>query len=93
MYWRRSRFNSDYDFVSKENKNQAAFIALVRAGLWENSQKCSVESLEFRDSVDWEEVYRLASEQAVLGLVLAGIDFLPIDQRPPSKRPLLRKVA
>lgn len=84
MYWHRSRFNSDYDFVSKENKNQAAFIALVRAGLWENSQKCSVESLEFRDSVDWEEVYCLASEQAVLGLVLAGIDFLPIDQRPPK---------
>ena len=84
MYWHRSRFNRDYDFVSKENKNQAAFIALVRAGLWENSLKCSVESLEFRDSVDWEEVYRLASEQAVLGLVLAGIDFLPIDQRPPK---------
>lgn len=84
MYWRRSRFNSDYDFVSKENKNQEAFIALVRAGLWEDSQKFSVEGLELGDSVDWEEVYRLASEQAVLGLVLAGIDYLPIDQRPPK---------
>lgn len=84
MYWRRSRFNSDYDFVSKENKNQEAFIALVRAGLWEDSQKFGVEGLELGDSVDWEEVYRLASEQAVLGLVLAGIDYLPIDQRPPK---------
>ena len=50
MYWRRSRFNSDYDFVSKENKNQEAFIALVRAGLWEDSQKFGVEGLELGDS-------------------------------------------
>lgn len=47
--------------------NQQAFFELLRAGLWEN---CS----EFKDPVDWDEVYRLASEQSVVGVVLAGID-------------------
>ncbi len=60
------------------------FFGLIKAGLWENSQKYSAEVLESRDSVDWKEVYRLASEQSVLGLALAGIDFLPSNQRPPK---------
>lgn len=66
------------------DKNKKTFFALVRAGLWENSQKFSVESLELREPVDWEVVYRLASEQSVLGLVLAGVDYLPNTQRPPK---------
>ena len=68
-------------------KNIDSFFALVRAGLWEDPQKFRLlegasvathraEGLEFRDSVDWEEVYRLATEQSVLGLVLAGIERL-----------------
>ena len=35
-------------------------------------------------TIDWNEIYRLASEQSVLGLVLAGIDSLTNDQRPPK---------
>ena len=49
------------------NTNQQAFFSLLRAGLWENYS-------EFKDPVDWDEVYRLASEQSVVGVVLAGID-------------------
>ena len=45
------------------NTNQQAFFSLLRAGLWKN---CS----EFKDPVDWNEVYRLASEQSVVGVVL-----------------------
>ena len=64
----------------QKNSNQEALFALLRAGLWSNPGKqVSIES-----PVDWEEVYRLASEQSVLGVVLAGIDCLPIDQRPPK---------
>jgi len=66
------------------DNNIKTFFALVRAGLWENFQKFRVESLELRDSADWGEVYRLASEQSVLGIVLAGIDYLPNEQRPPK---------
>lgn len=35
-------------------------------------------------AIDWGNVYQLASEQAVLGLVLAGIESLPNDQKPPK---------
>ena len=61
-----------------------AFFVLVRAGLFpvhgegvmvhgqDKRQSRAIESL-FRD-VDWNEVYQLAQEQSVQGLVLAGIE-------------------
>ena len=35
--------------------------------------------------VDWNAVYRLAEEQSVVGLVAAGIDTLPLLERPPQQ--------
>lgn len=64
----------------RNNNNQHAFYALLRAGLWADSEK----QVSLGGPVDWEDVYRQASEQAVLGLVLDGIDCLPYDQRPPK---------
>ena len=57
------------------NNSQKAFFELLRAGLWENSPVHG-EGLMVNGSsnVDWEEVYRLATEQSVMGLVLAGIE-------------------
>ena len=51
------------------NNNQQAFFALVRAGLWEKE----VRLLPFGE-VDYAEVMRLAQEQAVVGLVAAGLE-------------------
>lgn len=56
------------------DNNTKAFLALVRAGLWKDSQKFRVERLGVRDSVDWGEVHRLAEEQSVVGLVAAGLE-------------------
>lgn len=67
----------------KNTSNQKTFFALLRAGLWENIES-QRSDFEFQSDVDWEEVYWLASEQSVLGLVLAGIDYLPNNQRPPK---------
>lgn len=67
----------------KNNKSNEAFFALIRAGLWEHCE-FQVSSFKIQGEVDWGEVYRLASEQSVLGLVLAGIDYLPNDQRLPK---------
>lgn len=64
----------------ENNKKQQAFFALLRAGLWPEPER----HVSLDIPVDWEEVYRLATEQSVLGLVLAGIDCLPNDQRPPK---------
>lgn len=51
------------------DNNQKAFFALLRAGLWETDVQ--VSSL---GDVDFEEVYRLADEQSVIGLVAAGLE-------------------
>ena len=61
------------------SNNQQAFLELVRAGLW------SGRNLEVRidGTTDWNEVYRLATEQSVLGLVLAGLE--PSDIKPPEE--------
>ena len=53
----------------KKNKNTDVLFELVRAGLWE--KKSWLSSLE---GADWEDVYQLASEQSMLGLVLAGLE-------------------
>ncbi len=61
------------------SNNQQAFLELVRAGLW------SGRNLEVRidGTTDWNEVYRLATEQSVQGLVLAGLE--PSDIKPPKE--------
>lgn len=64
----------------KRDINKEAFFTLLQAGLWAEPEK----QVSLDRPVDWEEVYRLASEQSVVGLVLAGIDCLPNKQRPPK---------
>lgn len=51
------------------NNNQQAFLALVRVGLWEKEARL----LPYGD-IDYAEVMRLAQEQAVVGLVAAGLE-------------------
>lgn len=53
----------------KLNNNQQAFFELVRSGLWEKDA-CL---LRYGD-IDFQEVYRLAQEQAVVGLVASGLE-------------------
>ena len=66
-----------------KSNSKDAFFALVRAGLWENRDEFQVSGFKFQDSVDWEEVYRLAEEQSVVGLVLAGIEHSNV--KPPQE--------
>lgn len=49
--------------------NQKAFLGLVQAGLWEKSVRLSTFG-----NVDFEEIYSLSAQQAVLGLVVAGLE-------------------
>lgn len=53
------------------NNNTEAFFALVGAGLWEKDVQLS----SYGD-IDFKEVYRLAEEQSVVGLVAAGIEHI-----------------
>ncbi len=47
----------------------AAFYSLIQAGLWE--KECRLEEFEV---VDFNEIYKLAQEQSVVGLVTAGLE-------------------
>ena len=49
--------------------NQQAFFALLRAGLWEQEVRLS----QF-EGIDFNEIYRLAEEQSIVGLVAAGLN-------------------
>lgn len=52
------------------DKNQQAFFELLRAGLWSDGNS----DMRIDGTTDWQEVFKLASEQSVLGLVLAGLE-------------------
>ena len=56
------------------NNSVIAFFALVRAGLW------GYGNLDIRidRTTDWDELYRLAAEQSVQGLVLFGLEHLDV---------------
>ncbi len=64
-----------------DNHTQA-FFALLKAGLWERDVRLS----QYK-KIDFVKVYRLAEEQAVVGLVTAGIDRI-IDIKVPQKEVL-----
>lgn len=59
--------------------NISVFFELVRAGLWETEVRLSQYN-----RIDFNEVYRLAEEQSVVGLVAAGIDRI-VDITVPQK--------
>ena len=64
--------------MKKKNKNLKTFFALLRVGLWGNGNP----DIRIDGTTDWQEVYRLATEQSVLGLVLAGLEHS--DVKPPQ---------
>lgn len=63
----------------KCSNNIGAFYALVKGGLWEKEIRLS----PFND-IDFGEVYRLAQEQSVVGLVAAGLEHIT-DAKPPKE--------
>lgn len=61
------------------NHNQVVFIALIKAGLWEQDV-----CLSNYGEVDYEEVLRLAEEQSVVGLIAAGLEHV-VDVKVPKE--------
>jgi len=62
----------------EKSRNQKVFLKLVNAGLWGNGNP----DIRIDGTMDWQEVYRLATEQSVLGLVLDGLEHS--DVKPPQ---------
>ena len=63
----------------KFSNTQEQFFELIRAGLFPDKE---ARILEHGSSVDWHGLYCLAEEQAVMGLIAAGIENLPSSERP-----------
>lgn len=59
-------------------KTHELFYELLRAGLWEKEAR-----LSSHEKIDWHEIYQIAGEQSVLGLVLAGIEHSNV--KPPQE--------
>lgn len=59
--------------------NQQAFLALLQAGLWEQDIQLS----QYGD-IDYSFIYQLSVEQAVVGLVAAGLEHVT-DTKPPKE--------
>ena len=59
-------------------KDIEVFLAFVRAGLWEQH-----EHLISVDEIDFANLMQLAQEQSLMGVVLAGIEELQKDKKPP----------
>lgn len=62
----------------KQDNNQEAFFALLRAGLLEKDVRLSDIG-----EIDFAEVYRLAQEQSVAGLIAAGLEHV-VDVKVPQ---------
>lgn len=60
--------------MNNTSKNANVFFSLLRDGLWANVESTDLRNQGFTESANWEEVYRLAEEQSVIGIVLAGIE-------------------
>lgn len=58
-----------------------AFFALIRAGLWEHNVRTFPAG-----EIDYDALFQLAMEQAVIGLAAAGIEDLERDRIPQSVR-------
>ncbi len=56
--------------MKTKNNNQRAFFELLKAGLWGNGNP----EIRIDGTTDWNEVYQLAQEQSVQGIVLQGIE-------------------
>lgn len=61
------------------DNNQQVFLELLKAGLWEKEARL----LQFKD-IDFKEIYKLAQEQCVVGLVAAGLEHV-VDMKPPKE--------
>lgn len=60
-----------------QDNNIKTFLALLRTGLWGRNNDNDNENFVDWLAVNWAEVFRLAEEQSVVGLVTAGVEKLP----------------
>ena len=64
--------------VRKLSNTEGIFLEILRAGLWGSGNL----DIRIDGTTDWQDIYRLATEQSALGLMLAGLEHF--DVKPPQ---------
>ena len=59
-------------------QNRDAFLALVRAGLWGETNENENQNENLFEGLDWGELHKLAEEQSVVGLVTEGAEWFTV---------------
>lgn len=65
--------------MAKKFEYKDAFLELLKVGLWEKE----VNLAQF-GYIDFKEIYRIAEEQSVVGLIAAGLDYV-VDIKVPQE--------
>lgn len=59
------------------------FLDLIRTGLWEKMETHDSWYMSRTDSsIDWLKIYKMAEEQGVLGLLVAGLEYISMIKPP-----------
>ena len=74
--------------MASNSKNTEVFFLLVRAGLFGRTE--GIEGV-LPDDLEWEDVYQLAKEQCVIGLVAEGIEIAQAEWLKTHGTPLVPK--
>lgn len=69
----------------KNTKIQAAFLFLLRSGLWGKKQQHNEKQFFPLSDAEWSGLYRRANEQTVQGIVYDGLLCLDKDHLPPRQ--------
>ena len=56
------------------SKDIYVFFELLKAGLWRDQRPVSCLKFQVPSDIDWEREYQIAEEQAVVGIVAAGLE-------------------
>lgn len=56
------------------SKDIYVFFELLKAGLWRDQRAVSCLKFQVPSDIDWEREYQIAEEQAVVGIVAAGLE-------------------
>lgn len=68
--------------MKKTSDCREALLALVKAGLWGETNDNEHQNENLFEVLDWGEIQRLAEEQSVVGLVAVGLEKIPTDVLP-----------
>ena len=70
--------------LTNDDRKVVSFLDLLRVGLWEKD-----ELITHHEKIDYRYIYQLSNEQAVIGLIAAGLDSCSVELQDSSRFDIL----